>query len=82
MEHEPERVRRTISRRRHLERIGESHVERIAFAFRSVMHANHRLDSAAVQRVVRQAGREISSDYEKRNDVETHDLNDLVDREI
>lgn len=29
--------------------------------------ANHRLDSAAAQRVVRYAGREIASDYDKRN---------------
>lgn len=45
-------------------RLRSDHVKRV---YLTTLLANHRLDSAAAQRVVRQAGREISSDYEKRN---------------
>lgn len=45
-------------------RLRSDYVKRI---YLTTLLANHRLDSAAAQRVVRQAGREISSDYDKRN---------------
>lgn len=45
-------------------RLRSDYVKRV---YLTTLLTKHRLDSAAAQRVVRQAGREIASDYDKRN---------------